>query len=149
MRIHKHITIAVVAALLTNGFLCTDLSLSPVEIQPGERFEVRLKEGKNVVLAPENVVLEFSKVESDSRCPEDVRCIIAGEAEVTLRVEKGGRSIVSILQIPGLVITPYRGAVVEEFGYRISLLQLDPYPRLDERENPRVFIAHLEIEKLP
>ena len=149
MRIHKHITIAVVVALLTNGFLWTDLSMSPVEIKPGEKIEVRLKEGKSVVLAPENVVLEFSKVGTDSRCPADVRCIIAGEAEVTLRVEKGGRSIVSILQIPGLVITPYRGAVVEEFGYRISLLQLDPYPRLDERENPRVYIAQLEIEKLP
>jgi len=129
---------------------CSDLNVSAVETKPGEKIEVRLQEHKDVLLTPDNVLVTFSSVVGDSRCPEDVVCVWAGKAEISLIMENSrGASEQHTLSIPGLVSTPYQSASVEAFGYRISLVQLNPYPKHDTMNEPRVYEAVLVIEKLP
>ncbi|HEY4612667.1 MAG TPA: hypothetical protein VII11_06760 [Bacteroidota bacterium] len=140
------LTIAVISFGLWS---CNDLSVSAVETKPGEKIEVRLQEHKDVLLTPDNVLVTFSDVAQDSRCPSDVVCVWAGMAEIVLKLERPqGGSENDTLRISGLVKTPYRASTIDVFGYRISLLQLDPYPKFEERNEPRVYEALLEIEKL-
>ena len=152
MRIHLRIyfTFVVLALFLsTTGFFCNNFSTNALELQKNEPVGVPLKEGWNVVLDPGNITVEFSKIEQDSRCPEDVRCVVPGEAEITLTIQRArGRSETRRVRIPGMVQTPYRGSSFELDGYRFTILKLDPYPRLDNKEEDRTYVASLEIERL-
>lgn len=56
-----------------------------VTLQPGER-----------VTLPDNASLRYLRVTADSRCPPDVQCIRAGDADVAFEFRSGtgsGRSI--------------------------------------------------------
>jgi hypothetical protein len=126
-----------------------ELVSSAVEVRPGQEVEWRVVEGKDFVLLPENVVVAFRRVVEDSRCPADVVCVWEGRAQIRLEVVRpAGESYTSLLTIPGLVETPYRGGTVEIDGYAFRLLQLDPYPKFSERDRPRPYEALLGIERL-
>lgn len=56
---------------------------------PRSARELNLKVGRVVTLEGGNLRLRFVRVASDSRCPVDVNCVWAGNAEVV--VEVGGR----------------------------------------------------------
>ncbi|MCI0707590.1 MAG: hypothetical protein L0Y80_08925 [Ignavibacteriae bacterium] len=109
-----HIVAIALAIMLSSfGFLCSDAGVNSVETKPGEKVEVLLKEGNSITLEPDNFVLEFSSVEQDSRCPDDVVCVWQGEAEImlTLLIQRGRMR--RNVTIPGLVQTPYRGEAIE------------------------------------
>src|SRR5688572_10927641 len=49
-----------------------------------------LKVGQQIFLKQERLRIEFVAVPADSRCPVDVVCVWAGDAEVQLRVRRAG-----------------------------------------------------------
>jgi hypothetical protein len=81
-------------------------------IQPGQSTEV---EG-----TPLRVL--FLRVSADSRCPADVICIQAGDATVLVRALESQSSDYELHTgaQPRVVTTPS--------GYRIELVELQPYP---------------------
>ncbi|MEM9555657.1 MAG: hypothetical protein AAGC60_15470 [Acidobacteriota bacterium] len=71
--------------------------------------------------ALEVVLLEILR---DSRCPVDVQCIRAGEAEVSIGLRSGAASETLSLGTPSR-ITSTEG---EALGYRLKLLEVAPQP---------------------
>jgi len=90
----------------------------------------RLKLGQAKILHSENLIVGFSELVGDSRCPEDVVCVLAGQAKIELWLLKPAQdtTFLSVL-IPGFVTAESKPhALTGIFNYRIKLLQLDPYP---------------------
>lgn len=72
----------------------------------------------------EELILAFTGVEEDSRCPEGVNCIQAGKVVVTLRANS--------LTGPAYRLTldgaDRAGNTAKIDGYTVELLKVDPYP---------------------
>jgi len=98
----------------------------PVRVVPPA--EVVLGEGQSAELgasgSPGAVVVTFRGVTSDSRCPRNVQCVWAGEVVVRLTYAGGATGELS-LTLPGSEAAP---AAADAGRYRISLLEVTPYP---------------------
>ena len=90
----------------------------------------RLKLGQAKILHSENLIVGFSELVGDSRCPEDVVCVLAGEAEIELWLLKPAQDTTFLsLTIPAYVTAESeRHVSTDTLDYRIKLQQLEPYP---------------------
>jgi hypothetical protein len=120
--------------------------VKPVPV--GSSFKV--KYGQTVQVNPGAMRITFSDVLGDSRCPLDVVCVWAGVADIFMKFEiRGSRPISDTLHIGGYI---WEGSVarhhtVEAFGYNVTLLQLDPYPKMSVPRNYKEYVATLKVEK--
>lgn len=89
------------------------------------------------------LVVRVVEVPHDSRCPVDVVCVWAGNAEVVLNTVKDGVERAFTLNTFG--DPPLAPRSVEVDGYRITLLRLRPRPRSDVAIPPGDYRAKLEI----
>jgi hypothetical protein len=106
--------------ILAAGLLVSCAS-SLTQVGPGSDFE--LEPGKPVQLSGTGVRVTLLEVVNDSRCPVDVVCVTAGDAEVRLSVVGEGedRTVsLHVMQEPRSVTI---GAV------RLELTGLTPSPR--------------------
>jgi len=88
-------------------------------------YTVVLVRGHTVKITAEALTIELVSVKDD-RCPENVSCIWAGHAAVTLKVGKVGaatRTITLGTQAPPHMRLPYDAAYE---GYRFHLAKLEP-----------------------
>lgn len=93
-------------------------------VQPGEHFE--LAHSAAVEVADTGLEVRFQGVLEDSRCPENARCIWAGNARVELRVGAEGEAGESlVLNTHGGEALPSAGCAG---GLELELLGLQPYP---------------------
>ena len=85
--------------------------------------------GDIVYLEGTNLSFEFALLLSDSRCPANVQCIQAGDAEVLFQVTDGGDGGFQLVaQIPGLAPTPYyENNIIQVQHLRFQLLSVTPY----------------------
>lgn len=106
---------------------------------------LEIKYGETVEVSGEQMKLTFSGV-NDSRCPKDVQCVTAGEAKVTLAVDKGGASETAELIARGLCYQDDGscGTEANALGYRFKLLSLNPYP--EQNANPELKDYVLKLE---
>ncbi|MFN2317555.1 MAG: hypothetical protein ABR551_08290 [Gemmatimonadales bacterium] len=90
--------------------------------------EVALVEGQSAEVsvpgAPAPLVVKFSRILSDSRCPEHVQCVWAGEVAVLLTYSGEASGELS-LTLPDSEGSPASGNAGR---YRIVLLEVTPYP---------------------
>lgn len=126
---------------------CDELRITAIEARQGEELQLRMKEGENVFLVPDNVTVTFTRMMNDSRCPADVICIWPGLAIIRVDVSTHSQNTPLLLPIPGQVRTPYRWNRLEAAGFYITLLQLDPYPTRHDQSRPPAYEALLAIEK--
>lgn len=91
---------------------------------PGLNQKFSLKVGQSAVIEAEGLTLRFDAVLSDSRCPSDVVCVRAGEAEVRLVVTQAGQATPLTLVEQGLTsglnVVDYKNYTIE--------FKLTPYP---------------------
>jgi len=85
--------------------------------------EFRLAPGGEVALAGADRAVAFVAMVNDSRCPSDVVCVTAGNAEVRLRLRGGGVDSTFSLN----TTTPPKEATIK--GVRLELVGLEPYPK--------------------
>ena len=87
--------------------------------------EVRLRVGGSVQVGggASPLMLTLRDVTADSRCPTDVQCVWAGDAEVEVRLSHDGRSATAALH------TTLEPKQVEYDGYTVQLLSVAPAPR--------------------
>jgi hypothetical protein len=109
----------------------------------GREFKIRV--GRRVTLKGEGLRLRFVSVDGDSRCPEGVTCVWAGDAEVLLEadVRGGGRKRLKLH-------TNANPQTKEEDGYRryrVKLVGLSPYPRSGRKIAPGEYTATLLVSK--
>ncbi|HEX2188860.1 MAG TPA: hypothetical protein VHG51_08185 [Longimicrobiaceae bacterium] len=90
----------------------------------GVDADVQVRLGQQVTLDEGRLVVGFTEVPADSRCPVDVQCVQAGEATVALSVTAAGRepAVLTLRTTVGKDAATY-GA------YRIELRSLLPQPR--------------------
>jgi hypothetical protein len=106
-------------------FGCSSAATDPMEgmaaqhtISAGDT--VRLKLGEAAAVAETNVVVRFSSVEEDSRCPIDVLCVWEGDAHVRLDVSHGRSSSRADLH------TALEPKAVQIRGLTIRLIDIAP-----------------------
>ncbi len=128
---------------------CEDNSFAPEYQRLDDPFA--LKVGNRVTLHPDNFQIGFQKVISDSRCPSDAVCVWEGIADTQIWLLKSGADSIFInLSILGYVTksSTSRHIAVDTLGYRIKLLQLDPYPKTTPRPAPSEYNAMILVSKL-
>ena len=110
----------------------------------GREFE--LKVGRAVTLDGGNLRVRLARVASDSRCPVDVTCVWAGNAEVLFEVSaKGGRGKKTLRLNTNA--SPERPG---EGGYRrytLKLVGLSPQPRSNQKIPAGQYTATLLVSK--
>lgn len=107
----------------------TDNSTEVAQDEPNTIFTIKYGEVKSINYL--NLQVGFRDVNEDSRCPQDVLCNWAGLAELRLWIKPVGKDTINIIApIHGYVtsVDSLRHIYVDTLGYKISVLQLDPYP---------------------
>ena len=105
-----------------------------------EPFTLGVKEA--MAISGTSLVIEFTGVTGDSRCPADAVCIQGGDAVVHVRVT-GGRASAYELHTGD----DARAAAVHD-GYRIALVQLQPYPFSNHAIAPNDYRVTLTVGRL-
>jgi hypothetical protein len=106
--------------------------------------EYKLKAGRQVTGKGTRLRIRFVTVENDSRCPSDVTCVWAGNAAVQLQFGTGRSSKTITLNTSK---SPSFVGETEYHGYRVTLVDLSPYPRSDRKIARRDYIATLLVSK--
>ena len=125
--------------ILMIGTHCAPTSSSAVEAQSiGEPFFLRIGESASVEGA--DLSLTFSAVTQDSRCPEDVDCVVAGEAVVVIDALSSGEHTELTFKVPP------RGSDAQELeDLTITIVELSPEPESGKRMEPSNYVAKLLV----
>ena len=108
---------------------------------------IRVRYGSFVALPTENLSISFKKVR-EGRCPADVNCIQAGEANASFIVTKANQSESLLLTAKGNCQSDAGSCGQEKrvLNYSIKLMKLDPYPGTGE-QGEEFYIAYLMVSK--
>lgn len=104
--------------------------------------EFEIKIGQQVSIKNEGLKISFSYVAEDSRCPEGVQCIWAGNGKVVLRVSKARRR--SATMRLNTNVDPKEAAYRE---YEVKLVSLNPYPKKDVPIKKKNYVATLVVSR--
>jgi hypothetical protein len=154
MKIRRIIKVSLVATLLTSCLpaakilatatlvpapTSTPLSLIPTKqlIEPKLNAEIQIKFGESVTLEKGKLTIKFKSLAGDSRCPQGVVCVWAGNAEVILEVSK--------IEIALNTTLAPKEKVVGD--YNIQLQDVIPYPKAGEELKPEDYSIKIVVSK--
>jgi hypothetical protein len=130
--------LAALFMLLAAGVVCGQAA------QVGREF--KLKAGRAVTLDGGALRVRFVRVPSDSRCPVDVECVWAGNAEVLLEAGGSrGRGQKSLRLNTNA--SPERPGEGRYGRYTLKLAGLTPQPRSNRKIGPVEYTATLLVSK--
>lgn len=103
---------------------------------------VKVKVGKSVKNKKSKVTVKLLEVIEDSRCPEGVNCIWAGNAKV--RLELSGLRGTKVIEA-----NTNMGPQGDRYeAYSITLRSLTPHPKNGVTTDKSSYIAEVKIERL-
>jgi hypothetical protein len=143
----RRIPVAVVLLALLMLLISACIQGDRREAAYGEQFRLNYDQ---VMILEDGNKITFLELVREARCPEDALCTWDGEAEIAVALERVDESgTVVSLTIPGFTDRYSTEKHVPEtvWGYRLTLLQLDPYPQIDRSEGRRRYVATLMVEK--
>ena len=126
--------------LLTNALAPAPPASRVKRVELNQEFEIRA--GENVWVGNDGLMVNFSRVAEDSRCPQGVTCVWAGNAKVALRLTKG-RSRAAWLNL-NTGLDPKESSYR---GYQVKLVKLDPYPQQGRGIRKRDYVATLLVSR--
>ena len=101
------------------------------------------KLGYGKTLNKDGISVKFVKVISDSRCPKDVNCIWAGEAEVLIDVFKNGvKREQRIIKVSSSYLSNASLVTVLDDS-ELHVMNLAPYPEYDIKIKPEEYYLQL------
>jgi hypothetical protein len=102
-----------------------EAAAGPLEFDVNQAFP--LGGGQEATITGENLLVRFSDVLEDSRCPKAVECFWTGEARIVIRVEDHGEpTTVEFNTNPA----PGQNVQLSTVGaHTVALWSLDPYPQ--------------------
>ena len=106
--------------------------------------EITLRVGETTFV--ENIEIRFSGVLQDSRCPVDVVCVTAGNAQAGLGVGPRRGTQGPTEQV--LLNTTEGAESGQSWGLRLTLLELGPAPRSTQPIPPENYVIRLGVEAL-
>jgi len=141
----RHLTTALLIATVAacSSTTSTDVTASPQTSQTvtqrelGKAFSMKI--GESVAL--NDLRLTFRSVDGDSRCPIDVVCVWAGDAEIALKIEQGSKAAVAALH------TTLEPKKTEWNGYTVSLVSLAPSPKASVPVDPANYRAEIVVTR--
>ena len=131
------------ARLVLTGVLLLGVHAAAAAQRARVGREFKIKAGQVVTLDGGKLRLRFVRVAEDSRCPKDVTCVWAGNAEVLVEVGgKGWRGKRT------LKLNTNSGEAEAGYGrYTIRLEALSPQPRSTGKIKPGQYTATLLVSK--
>ena len=108
------------ASCLLLATACNEKSPVAPTVPLNQQFT--LAPGESASIENTSIRIEFLRVSGDSRCPADAICIQGGDALVEVRVSNGTAAEYD------LHTGDLSRSAVTHAGYRIELVQLQPYP---------------------
>ena len=153
----KSLFAAPLTAALVLNLACSDETADPIGQNtlrditvPDLSENILLAYEQTVFVESEDLSITFREF-SESRCPKGAVCIWEGEGIVELVIENGEGDVASALPVirPGRDSERYTWLKAYVMDYRITLLELEPYPDLDDPSDPEEYTALLDIEKIP
>ena len=114
----------------------------PTQQQGQAPAEVTLRVGETTFV--ENIEIRFGGVLEDSRCPSDVACVWAGNAQAALGVgpPRGTQGPTERV----LLNTTEGGQSGEAWGLRVTLVDLTPAPKSTQPIAPEDYRIRLKVE---
>jgi len=108
----------------------------------GDTITVALED--TLTNSDENIWVTFDSLLSDSRCPINVMCFWEGNAEVLIMFSNNE-------YVYRFKLNTHRGFEYEKvlYGYKISLVDLLPYPHADSIYVESDYSAQIVIESVP
>ena len=114
---------------------------SPVAPTVPLNRQFTLAPGESASIEDTSITIEFMRVSGDSRCPADAICIQGGDALVEVRVRNGSTAEYE------LHTGDQSRAAVTHAGFRIELMQLQPYPFSSRTIQPGEYRATLTVTR--
>jgi hypothetical protein len=102
-----------------------------------EGFELNF--GQKMVIEGKGLTIQFSDVDEDSRCPEGLRCVWAGNARIIIEINNNKMEF-------NTALNPREQSFNSE--YTIYFLNLEPYPVYGEKIYKKNYTATLLINKI-
>jgi len=103
----------------------------------GRAFDIKIGE----TIGVGDLRLTFRSVEGDSRCPIDVVCVWAGDAEIALKIEQGSQAAVAALHT---MLEPKK---TEWNGYTISFVSIAPSRNSATALDPKDYRAQIVVTR--
>ena len=114
----------------------------PIRVRLGQEFDLRA--GQQGAVEGKRLKVRFAKVLNDSRCPPDVTCVWAGNAEVLIEVEDSGKRVSLKLNTHGGDKFPKEG---RHHQYIVELVALGAKPRRNSEKKASDYVATLVIRQ--
>lgn len=130
-------SLLLLAALLVLGCNSSSDVSTPTSPSTVQNIEVRLRPGQQTTAL--GALLHFMEVRNDSRCPVDVQCVWAGDAEVVFTAGPEATSIVLHAHGPG--------AVKRYNDLKLELISLEPAPRSGVAIEQRDYVATVRLSR--
>ena len=139
-KIYISIFLLNISLIITN---CADNVLSPnvKSFTLADTVQINYKE--KLSNSDENLSIEFYKLITDSRCPEDVICVWEGDTELKFQLIKNSDSILFSLHSN----KSFSNSDSTIFGYNIELVNVEPYPNTQIHYNTSDYSAYIIIKK--
>ncbi len=97
--------------------------------------------GETVEPGNGELALTFEKVENDSRCPKDVLCVMAGQADVVFTVRSNSEERTLIFEVPP------DGSDTDRYGnYTITVESLEPQTQSGETIEQDEYIISIQVQ---
>jgi hypothetical protein len=106
-------------------------------IEPKLDEEIQIQIGESVTLEGGRLTIKFKSLAGDSRCPQGVVCVWAGNAEVILEVSKNEFALNTALDPKEKVVG----------DYNIQLKDVTPYPKTGEELKPEDYSIKIVVSK--
>ncbi|HYP50465.1 MAG TPA: hypothetical protein VEQ34_05950 [Pyrinomonadaceae bacterium] len=115
-------------------------SLWQASAQTNQQIKLRVNNQKAV--AGSKLTIKFVSIVEESRCPEGVNCIHAGNAKIQIKVTKRGGAAKTFE-----LNTNFDPNGISFEGYEIKLANLEPVPKENIRINRNGYTATLIVSK--
>lgn len=141
----KSLFTALILMLATAGLVQQTNAQEPEERQREEAAQIitNVRVGKQKKASRSRINVKFVSLIEDSRCPEGVNCIHAGNARIKVTVSKAGGKPITFEMNTNL---GEKGNVYA--GYAIYLTDLKPVPKTNVRLSRNAYTATFSISRL-
>ena len=121
---------------------CPKPALKPVKFDLETPFALQVGQ-TGMSSEVEGFSIKFEKVSADSRCPKGVECIVAGQADVVLSLDKSGTA--KTVTLP-FTMTNGTTNVTDFEGYTIRVVGLAPEKFKDKEIKPEEYNIMLTVK---
>jgi hypothetical protein len=130
--------IPVLLALMLGG--CT--TTPKINASPGQEFTLAI--GQSAGISGENLTIEFVSVTADSRCPQGVTCVWAGEVSCIVKITLAGKAPFNlVIKQPGASDTP----ASQVFDGHTMAFKVTPYPTAGKKIADKEYRLTMTVNK--